>query len=72
MNSLERLIGMQLSVPDVAAVLNAHRCSVERAIRNKKLKAWKLDTGCNPGGSTTWRVRGEDLIEYMDQNSNWR
>jgi excisionase family DNA binding protein len=66
---MNTLIGKQLSVFDAAAVLNVGRDSVVRAIRNKKLKAWKLDTGCGRK-NISWRIRGEDLIEYMDRNSN--
>ena len=66
---MNSLIGKQLSVYDAAAVLNCGRDSVVRAIHHKKLKAWKLDTGCNRKNET-WRIAGEDLIEYMNRNSN--
>jgi len=61
--------GMQLTVPDAAAVANCGRDSILRAIRNKKLKAWKLDTGCNRTNES-WRIRGEDLEDWMKRNSN--
>ncbi len=66
---MNSLIGKQLSVYDAAAVLNVGRDSILRAIRNKKLKAWKLDTGCNKTNET-WRIAGEDLLDYMQRNSN--
>jgi excisionase family DNA binding protein len=66
---MQSLIGKQLSVYDAAAVMNCGRDSVIRAIRNKKLKAWQLDTG-EARENETWRIDGEDLLEYMKQNSN--
>ena len=78
---MNSLIGKQLSVYDAAAVLNCGRDSVVRAIRNGKLTAWKLDTGCSGGGgkrgggnrgggNITWRIPGEELLDFMKRNSN--
>ena len=67
---MQSLIGKQLSVYDAAAVLNVGRDSVVRAIKNKKLKAWKLETGCGRKGNTKWRISGEDLLDYIRRNSN--
>jgi hypothetical protein len=73
---MQSLIGKQLSVYDAAAVMNRGRDSVIRAIKHpdprRRLKAWKLDTGCNRRGNETWRIAGEDLLDYMERNSNWK
>lgn len=66
---MNSLVGKQLSVYDAAAVLNVGRDSVKRAIENGKLKAWKLDTGCGRK-NITWRISGEELLDYMRRNSN--
>ena len=66
---MQSLIGKQLSVYDAAAVLNVGRDSILRAIRNKKLKAWQLDTG-EARANETWRIPGEELLDYMERNSN--
>lgn len=66
---MHSLIGKQLSVYDAAAVMNVGRDSVLRAIRNKKLKAWQLDTG-EAKQNETWRIDGEELLDYMERNSN--
>ena len=66
---MQDLNGKQLTVFDAAAVLNCSRDSVARAIKTGKLKAWRLNTGCGRS-NTPWRIAGEDLLRFMEENSN--
>jgi excisionase family DNA binding protein len=62
--------GKQLSVKEAAAMLGVKRDSVRRAIRKKRLRAWKLDTG-GKGRHETWVIPQSSLEEYVRRNSNF-
>lgn len=68
---MDSLVGKQLSVKEAAAMAGCERDSILRAIHNKKLRAWKLDTGCGRGRHETWRIDLNDLIRWMRRNANW-
>lgn len=68
-SSHANIVGMQLSVDDCAAVANCGRDTIKRAIERGELKAWWLNTG-RKTKNKRWRVRGEDLLDWMRRNSN--
>jgi|GEM_PF-6814494 len=60
--SLSRL----LTVSDVAELLNVHADTVRKYLREKKIRAFKLD------GDREWRVKPMDYIDFLEGKSPTR